>query len=128
MKQVTYSFIVALGFSAICSLASIPFQQGASAAGVDVTAPAIQVEHVAPVPTLAPQTVPTPVVETRPDNPSGKVTDEDELLLLCSPDNLADNPQDSNLCYEDEWIWSCDPDGWCEFDEEDDPTGDGYDW
>ena len=128
MKRATYWFMVALGFSAICSLASIPFQQGSSAAGVDTTAPAIKVEYVAPAPTLAPRTEPTPIVETRPDNLGGEVADEDELLLVCSPEDLLGNPENLSTCYEDEWVWSCDPDGWCEHDEEDDPTGEGYDW
>ena len=128
MNKVAYTFMVAFGFSAIFSIASIPFQQGAGAAEADTTAPAIKVEYVAPVVTLAPYTEPTPVAGTHPDNLGGEVTDEDELLLVCSPEDLLDNPQNLSTCYEDEWVWSCDPDGWCEFDEFDDPTGEGYDW
>jgi hypothetical protein len=142
MKQTTYTFMVALGFSAICSLASIPFSQGTSAAEAEVVAPvetlAPYVEPEAtPVPDrcLNPETSSvdcfpnaTPVPDTCWDCLGNTLTDEETLLLVCSPESLAENPQHFETCYEDEWIYSCDPDGWCEFDEGDDPTGEGYDW
>ena len=88
----------------------------------------LEVDAISPAQTLAPHTEPSPIVNSCLDCLDVTLPDEDKLLRVCSPDNLADNPQDSNFCYADEWVWSCDPDGWCEFDEEEDPTGEGYDW
>jgi len=127
MKKLAY--LIAVGLIAIAQI----FPRARADEVVDLQVNAITPTQTLPAPTLRvaePDTEPatTPVVETCLDCFGGAATDEDELLLLCSPDNLADNPQDADLCYSDELFWSCDPDGWCESDGFDDPTGEGYDW
>lgn len=145
MKRATYWFMVALGFSAMISLAAVPFTQETSAAENDNPSPSATVVDVTPDPTLNPfpsidpcldpETAnvdcfpnATPAPDTCWDCLGNTLTDEETLLLVCSPDSLAENPQHREICYPDELFWSCDPDGWCESDGEDDPTGEGYDW
>lgn len=128
MNQKMYWFMVALGFSAIISLVATPFTQRTTAIEVDVVLPTQTVApSVKPDSTLIPEQS-TPVPSTCLDCGGDALTDEETLLLICSPESLEENPEYLAACYEDEWIWSCDPDGWCEFDGEDDPTGEGYDW
>lgn len=59
-------------------------------------------------------TSPAPVPECW-DCEGSAMTEAEKLAAACSPAALAANPRHLGLCFPDRYVWTCDPDGTCEF-------------
>ena len=59
---------------------------------------------------------PTPAPDSCWDCEGSTMTDAEKLAAACSPEVLAANPQHLDLCFPNQYVWTCHPDGTCRFE------------
>jgi hypothetical protein len=66
-----------------------------------------------------PSAEPSPSVDLSINNcwdcDGSTMTEEEKLAAACTPAMLRANPQHLDLCFPDKYVWTCEPDGACEF-------------
>lgn len=68
-----------------------------------------------PQPTVTETPAPSAAIDPCWDCDGSTTTWEDVKPQVCSAAGLAAHPQMLDECFPDQWEWTCDPDGTCEF-------------